>query len=256
MKANKLNDERLQKNLEQTAASMYPVLLILTTAVLVVKIALKLHPIAYLFEIIALTSSLSYYVISTAWKKALFVNGTDEAIINIRRTTKFHCYWLHSFIAMFMPLIVYTIGHYFYPAFFEEQVALVFNATIYIFISGMPIGITGNKMAKKGDLLVWNSEKSKTRILKTFKWILIGQTILNVAVHVGMYLFNPASLLNVILLFVIMQSLWIFMYFQIRRNLLAYEKNANKAIELLENSVNVEEGGCEKQKDETSTRRL
>ena len=42
-----------------------------------------------------------------------------------------------------------------------------------------------------------------------------------------------------------MQFLWIFMYFQIRRNLLINEKNAIKAVELVEQSTDVETGGCE-----------
>jgi hypothetical protein len=235
--------ERLQKNLEQAAASLYPVLLILTVAVLVVKIVLKLHPVVYLFEIIALTSSLSYYGILTARKNVLFVKGTDEAIINIRRTAKFRCYWLHSLICMFMPLIFWGIGHYFYPLFFEEQGVLVlFNVVIYIFICGLPLGLAGDKMKKKGDLLVWNSEKSKTKVLKTLKWTLIGQTICNVVLNVVLYfLSGSTSLFNAIVLFVIMQFLWTFMYFQIRRNLLINEKNAIKEVELVEKSVDVED---------------
>ena len=247
MKTNKFNDERLQKNLEQAAASLYPVLLILTTALLIIKIALKLHPITYLFEIIALTASLSYYGISTAHKNVLFVKGTDEAISSIRRTTKFHCYWIHSIICMFIPLIFWGIGHYFYPLFFEEQGGLVlFNVVIYIFICGLPLGIAGDKMKKKGDLLVWNSEKSKTKVLKTLKWTLLGQTMVNVVLQVVMYFFSSASLFDAIIHFVIMQFLWIFMYFQIRRNLLINEKNAIKAVELVEKSADVETGECEK----------
>jgi len=45
MKVNKFNDERLQKNLEQAAASLYPVLLILTIAVFLWKIRFALTKI-------------------------------------------------------------------------------------------------------------------------------------------------------------------------------------------------------------------
>jgi hypothetical protein len=247
MKVNKFNDERLQKNLEQAAASMYPVILILTAAVLVVKIVLNLHHVVYLFEIMSIILSLSYYVISTAWKNVLYVNRTDEAVINIRRTTKFRCYWIHTFISLFMPLIFWGVGHYFYPLFFEAQGVLVLlNVVIYIFVCGLPLGFAGDKMKKKGDLLVWNSEKSKTRVLKTLKWALLCQTICNVVLNVVMYfLSDSASLFDVLVLFVIMQFLWIFMYFQIRRNLLINEKNAIKEVERVEKSVDVETGGCE-----------
>ena len=168
---------------------------------------LKLHPVVYLFEIIALTLSLSYYGILTARKNVLFVKGTNEAIINIRRTAKFRCYWLHSLICMFMPLIFWGIGHYFYPLFFEEQCSFVlFNVVIYIFICGLPLGIAGDKMKKKGDLLVWNSEKSKTKVLKALKWTLLGQTMANVVLQGVMYFFSSASLFDTIILFVIIRN--------------------------------------------------
>jgi hypothetical protein len=75
-----------------------------------------------------------------------------------------------------------------------HRVVCRLKCCLYIFICGLPLGIAGDKMKKKGDLLVWNSEKSKTKVLKALKWTLLCQTMSNVVLQVVMYFFSSASL--------------------------------------------------------------
>jgi hypothetical protein len=246
MKTNKINDERIQKNLEKNAASMYPILLILTTIVLIVKIVLKLHPLLYLFEIIAIISSISYYAISIVWKNVLFVKINDEAIINIRNIAKGNSYIFHSFIVFIGQMIFCLLINYFYPGIPEEQMGFAYlSVLIYIFICGLPLSVAGYKMRKKEPLVIWNSEESKTRVLKNFKRALIVQTIFTGIIHIAIYLFTPTTIIGTIALYGLMQFLWLFLYFEIRRNLLRDEKKANELLESIEKTV-VDEVGYEK----------
>ncbi|MDR0372458.1 MAG: hypothetical protein LBI79_02685 [Nitrososphaerota archaeon] len=226
----KINDERIQKNLDKNAASVYPVLLILTTIVLIMKITLNLHPFLYLFEIIALVASLSYYTLSTAWGNVLFVKGTDEAIINIRNTAKGKSYMLHALIVFGGQILFVGIVNYFYPWVPEAQMSFAFfGMLIYIFICGLPLSIVGYKMRKKEPLVMWNSEESKTRVLKNFKHTLITQTISTGVIGATLYLFTSTSLITTIVTYGIIQFICIFMYLEIKRNLLRDEKRAKEA---------------------------
>ncbi|MCL2135257.1 MAG: hypothetical protein FWH37_06860 [Candidatus Bathyarchaeota archaeon] len=236
MKTKQINDERIQKNLEKSTASAYPALLILTTIVLIMKIALKLHPLLYLFETIALITSLSYYAISTAWKNVLFVKIRDEAIIDIRNKTKGKSYMLLSFIVfgqVFVPIL-----SYFYHWIPEAQIPFaLFSWLIYLFICGLPLSIAGSKMRKKEPLVVWNSETSKARVLKNFKRVFIIVTVYNIVMQTVLYLFTSQSLSGTVVAFVLLEFMVIFMCFEVRRNLLRDEKRANKMVEFAEKTV-------------------
>jgi hypothetical protein len=246
MKTNKFKDERIQKNMEQIATPMYPVFMILTTAVLAIKIVLKLHPLLYLFEIIALISSPTYYTISTARKGVLFTKRTDEAIINIRRTTTYHCYELHLFITI-VQLLFNSIAYYFYQWVIDAQaIFVVITPFIYILIWTIPFSIAGNKMKKQGDLhsMLWSSEKSKTYALKGLKKFVVLNFIFQSVFAIVFGLLTNSSF-NLLFHLVWMNFLWIFIYFIIRRNLLDSEKKA-KELEFAERTIATEDDECVK----------
>jgi hypothetical protein len=244
MKTNKVNDERLQKNLEKNAASVYPTLLILTIIVLIVKIALKLHPLLYLFEIIALIASISYYTATTAWKNVLFVKIADEAVTNIRNIAKSNSYMLHSVIVLVGQMVFVLIIFYcFYHWIPEEQMPFaILGWLIYLFICGLPLSIVGSKMRKKEPLVLWNSEESKTRMLKSFKRACILYIILNGVFQGAFYLFSSVSRSYSIFMFVSLDCIFILMFVIIRRNLLLDEKKANKMVELAEKTIEEADG--------------
>jgi hypothetical protein len=243
VKTPKIKDERLQKKLDKNAASVYPALLVLTTIVLIVKISLKLYPLLYLFEVVALIASLSYYAISTAWKNVLFMKGSDEAIIDIRNKAKSNSYILLAGIVFFGQVIFVGIVNYFYRWIPEEQGFFAFfGAIIYIFICLLPLSMAGYKMRKKEPLVLWNSEASKRRTLKNFKVALILQTISNVVIQTVVYLFTSSTLVDAIVICGILQFMWVGLYFEIRRNLLNDEKKANKMIELSEKAAEEAKG--------------
>jgi hypothetical protein len=246
MKVKKFNDERIQKKMEQIAASMYPVLLILITVVLAIKIAFNLYPLLYLFEIIALTSLTTHYIISTARKNVLFVKETDEAIINIRRSIKYRCCELHFYISI-VQLFFYAIAIYYFPHWFssdKQTFFVIIIPFIYLFIWVMPFSIAGNKMKKQGDLhsMWWSSEKSKTLALKRLKKWAILNFILQSIIAVAFGLLSKSWFYPIYHL-VVVNTLWIAIYFIIKRNLLASEKKA-KELELTEKSVNEEAECC------------
>jgi hypothetical protein len=244
MKTNKIKDRRIQKGIAQNLAPMYSVLLVLTTLSLTVKIALKLHPLLYITEIIALATSLSYYTITTAQKKTLFVKTNDEAITSIKNSAKYTSYMLH--LAIFLLGEGVLGGSYFvYPLFPEEQMGIVvLNMFAYIFMGIIPLSFANKKSHKKGLLVAWNSEKSKTTELKRLKlWCTIQATCSGV-IFILLYLYGypfdyaspPTKLFNLAGTMAILFFIFSFMYFPIKKNLLESEKYANREAELTENS--------------------
>jgi len=250
MKANKIKDERVQKSLEQDLAPMYVVLLILTIISLIVKIALKLHPALYIVEIISLILSPSYYIISTAQKNILFVKRNDEAITSIKNSAKTNSYMLHFYIFIIGQLILCVV-YFFYPLYLEVTgpagLLPALGMIVYLFIGGIPLSIASQKSHKKGLLVAWNSEKSKTAILKRLKvWFTVqaicGGILIAVFCLLTFYDYISPKLFNFAFMPVFVVFAMSFMYFPLKKNMIESEKYADKELEHTEKSVEDKDG--------------
>jgi len=242
---NKIKDERIQRGIAQNTAPMYKVLLILTTLSLIIKIALKLHPILYTVEIIALITSLFYYVITTTHKKVLLTKETDEAITNIKNLAKNNSYQLHFWIFIFgqMILCILILIYPFYilnpkesgPSIIIPGLSLI----VYIFIGVIPLSYASKKSHKQGLLVAWNSEKSKTTTLKKLKLYFTIQAICSGTLVVVLCLlailgYFPPKPFNLVFPSSVAVFILSFMYFNIKKGMLESEKIANKEAELAE----------------------
>jgi len=241
MKINKIKDERVQNGIAQNLAPMYLVLLFLTLTSLAVKIAARLHPLMYLFEIIALVLSLSYYLTSTAHKSVLFVKGNDEAIINIKNSAKRNSYELHMW-TLLLGMGILCASYFIYPIHPENPFIVVISAYIYILICVIPYSFANKKSHKKGFLIAWNSEKSKTTTLKRLKlWCTIqatcsGAVIILYCICSIIFDYAPPSysFFSLVGTVVIVLFIYSFLYFPIKKGMLDSEKIANEEIELAE----------------------
>jgi hypothetical protein len=250
MKVKKIKDERVQKSLEQDLAPMYPVLLILTIISLIVKIALKLHPALYIVEIIALILSPSHYIISTARKNILFVKRNDEAITSIKNSAKTNSYMLHFYIFIIGQLIL-CVSYFFYPSYPKATgpagLLPALSMIVYLFIGGIPLSIASEKSHKKGLLVAWNSEKSKTTILKRLKlWFtaqaICGGVLTAVLCLLTLYVYIPPKLFDFAFMPVFVVFAMSFMYFPLKKNMIESEKYADKELEHVAKSDENQEG--------------
>ncbi|MCL2135258.1 MAG: hypothetical protein FWH37_06865 [Candidatus Bathyarchaeota archaeon] len=243
MKTKQINDERTKKGIAQNLAPMYPVLLILTITLLLAKIVLRIHPLMYLFEIIALILSLSYYVITIAKKNMLFVKENDEAIINIKNSAKHNSYMLHMY-TLILGMGIISASAYIYPTF-EDLLIVVLSAYIPLFIGVIPYSFANKKSHKQGFMVAWNSEKSKTTTLKRLKlWCTIqaicsGVIIILTCLYVTIFNYTPPSpsLFSLIETMSIVFFVYSFMYFPIKKGMLKSEEIANKEAQLAEISI-------------------
>ncbi|MCL2257785.1 MAG: hypothetical protein FWC14_06320 [Candidatus Bathyarchaeota archaeon] len=245
MELNKINDERIQKGLAQNIAPMYFILLILTTLSLIIKMTLKLHPVFYMIEIIALIVSPTYYIITNAQKNILFVKETDEAITNIKNATKNNSYNLHFWIFLIGGIIL-GVSQFFYPIFLEGTALQTFlsasSMLSYLFLGGIPLSVASKKSHKAGLLVAWNSEKSKTTILKKLKQYYTAQAVCSGVIIIvfcllaifGYSLSRPFELVFIMAIVLFGAS---FMYFSIKRGMLESEKYANEELDCAEKSV-------------------
>ncbi|MDR2719343.1 MAG: hypothetical protein LBC03_00870 [Nitrososphaerota archaeon] len=252
MELNKVKDERAQKGLAQNIAPMYSVLLILTTISLIIKIALKLHPAFYITEIIALIVSPSYYSISTAQKKILFVKEKDEAITSIKNSAKNNSYNLHFWIFLIGGIIL-GASQIVYPIFLEGstlQVCLSASSIlIYMLICIFPLSIARQKAYKKGLLVTWNSEKTKTATLKRLKLYFTIQaicsgTIIVTFLSLVIFDYTPPILLGVAFGVAINVFIMSFVFYpKVKKSMIDSEKYADKEVELAEILAEVNEEG-------------
>jgi len=240
MELNKIKDERIQKGLAQDIAPMYYLLLILTTISLIVKIALKLHPAFYIIEIIALILSPSYYIIKIAQKNILFIKEKDEAITDIKNFAKNNSYNLHFWIFIIGGIIL-GVSQFVYPLFLEGTTLQSFlsasSMLMYVVIGTIPLSSANKKSHKKGLLVAWNSEKSKTTTLKRLKlWATIQAICCGVILFVFFLLaifgYSPSNRLFELATTMVTVFFGLsFMYFPIKKSMLESEKYANKEIE-------------------------
>jgi len=239
MTPNKIKDERIQKRHNQICAPLFPIMLIVTSISLITKIILNIHPLLYTLEIIAIIASITYYTTSTAYNKVLLVKGKDEAITSIKNSAKTHSYQIYTCIILFGFIILSIAATIHYP-FSSKQLPYIIP---YIGMFIIPTMFVSSKTNKEGLGVTWRNEKEKTGVLKGLRLAGIVNLMFSIIFEVVTFLLVGIGWVSSDLLPTLFASM-IFPFILgvsciVRGNkvLLTMEKNADKEVELAENSV-------------------
>lgn len=170
-KEKKVVDERIEKESNKFAAKMYYLITALTVISLIVKFACQLPLYVYGLEIIALVTSVVFFIVSEARNGILFEKNKDEELLNIH-------YGILAKAEMIIFYIVVT-GELFYLFLAKEHVEWIFS---YLAICMIPAFIQSIVSIKNG-WFIWGSKQKEVKGKKDFKKrVVIGSLFYGVLV--------------------------------------------------------------------------